>query len=171
MVKLVSNNTPEELAQVKKRQRVDRAREQVRSALVQMTANLLRVTRGAGRPAAIVSLASDFLQACVEYRDAAALNPDPEMLTDALEWHHDPELLSRLDEFNQRHLDADEKMVRGALQIAASRLLGQSTQEAAGHNELYEGMREWEDMRDRRNREMFKAATKPKRPKPRPSAD
>jgi hypothetical protein len=132
-----------------------------------MTANLLRVTRGAGRPGAIVMLAGEFIEACVEYRSLAGTYPPSEILSQMLEWQRDFEYIQRFDDFNQTHILADEMMARGALQIVASRLLGQNTQESAGHHELYNGMRDWEEIRDRRNSEMFRSATKQKKAKPR----
>jgi hypothetical protein len=173
MVELVSSNSPDDLAKEKAKQKTERARHDVMAALVQLTANLLRVTRGAGRPGAIIPMAMEFIEACAEYRNAAGLNPAPEYLAEALMWQRDFEYIMRFDEFNQAHIEADEKMARGALQIVASRLLGQNTQESAGHNELYQGMHEWEEIRDRRNREMFgpKLRGKPTKPRRRPKLE
>ena len=103
-----------------------------------MSANLLRVIRGAGRPESIVHDAQNTVDT---FTDAALASPNRaypayaagNALRDAVQ----------LDQqFNKPKDDAIECIVRGALQIAASRLVGQRTQERAGMRELLDGIRE-----------------------------
>jgi hypothetical protein len=70
---------------------------------------------------------------------SANKNPAPDALSrfldtapdfDASKWHH-----------------AQQRIIRGALQITASRLLGQSTQERNGQNELHDGIGDLERAR------------------------
>lgn len=51
------------------------------------------------------------------------------------------------DRFRESHI---ETILSGAAQVMASRLLGQKTQEAAGHHEIFEGLREWQEVRGQR---------------------
>jgi hypothetical protein len=89
-----------------------RCRLRVEYALRQLTANLLRVTRGAGRPSEVPAQALSLLEPCQEFRQVGHDAPD----------------------FNH----AVHTIVRGALQMTASRLLGQLTQERTGENEFYD---------------------------------
>jgi len=59
-------------------------------------------------------------------------------------------LLKEINEFEARKVDAEQDMVHGALQIAASRLLGQRTQENAGHKEMIEGFSALRNLREER---------------------
>jgi hypothetical protein len=61
--------------------------------------------------------------------------------------------LAKAIDYLERHEDAfaraEEKMLRGAMQIIASRLLGQNSQEAAGDDELFDGFSIIEELRAR----------------------
>jgi hypothetical protein len=82
-----------------------------------------------------------------EYRAAVGHYPSPEEISDALNIDHDREVMARMSKDSMAWIRAEESVVSGCLQIAASRLLGQSTQEAAGSHEMYDGVIELEGLR------------------------
>jgi hypothetical protein len=108
-----------------------RCRQRVESALRELTGNLLRVARGAGRHEAIYNQALQFVIACKEYHEQVGYYPDNEL----------PAILNTAPDFDAPELKhAEHKIVRGALQMTASRLLGQWTQERNGENEFRAGI-------------------------------
>lgn len=108
-----------------------RCRDKVEWALRELTANLLRVARGAGRYEAIYNQALQFVIACKEYHEQVGYYPDKEL----------PAILNTAPDFDAPELKhAEHKIVRGALQMTASRLLGQWTQERNGENEFRAGI-------------------------------
>jgi hypothetical protein len=95
--------------------------------LRELTANLLRVARGAGQPYAVMQQSVAFLEACEEYRDKLQRHPSD----------HFTQMLNTGPDFDAPDLNhAEHTIVRGALQMTASRLLGQVTQERNDGNEL-----------------------------------
>ncbi len=147
-MKVVSSNTETEVA-------CHRAKDEVEWALRDLTANLIRVTRGAGRSHDIRRQMVLVLQAMQAHWDACGMWPSSYELDQMLSIRDD----ERLDRLNDRDIEwafAEFKMVRGALQVAASTLLDQSTQRAAGHTELFDGLRQLERMREE-NRRAFDA--------------
>lgn len=125
-----------------------RAWAEVRWAAREMAANLIRVVRGAGKPHEIGLHAQDFLDAYVRYREVTGAFPSPDDLAAALSINPDPKMLTqaRSDEFSR--MGAEHRVVRGALQVAASRLMGQRTQESAGDDEMHLGIRDTTAIRD-----------------------
>jgi hypothetical protein len=72
--------------------------------------------------------------------------------------------------------DAEDLIIRGVLQVVASRLVDQKTQEAAGNSEMNMGLREMQEIRDANRKAHAKqmkddrfgrAAVKPKLGRPR----
>jgi hypothetical protein len=57
--------------------------------------------------------------------------------------------------------DAEERIIRGVLQVVASRLVHQRTQEAAGDSEMYDGIRSLENLRAEARKAQAKAARGP----------
>lgn len=111
-----------------------------------MTANLIRLTRGTGKPYEVIDQLNKLIDALGEYREAHGYLPGPEF-SDMLVQAVDMDLLSRLDEVNRREYRATHTIVRGALQMAASQMLGQQTQKSAGLSELYDGINNFNDAR------------------------
>lgn len=144
-MRIVSENSDQDLARVRAEGRVDRA-------LCELAANILRVVRGAGRPYELGRQAAGFVAACEAYREAVGHYPPPEDLGAALDVHRELEP-SRFAEREYVISAASESMMRGGLQIAASRLLGQLTQERAGDSELLDGARQYADYREERRKE------------------
>jgi hypothetical protein len=114
-----------------------RREQMVRRALRDLTANLLRVTRGAGQPGLIGRQAITLLDALAECQRETGFLPDlGGFLT---------EPVMRLDFDSSDRRVAQTEIIGGALQIAASRLLGQLTQERRGEQELRDGLRRWNE--------------------------
>lgn len=138
----------------------------LRWALRDLTANLLRIVRGAGRPYSIGQQVEALVAALNGYHDAAGHGPFTEHLTEMLS------IDGRIHEWRQRISDSDlhrlyakEQIVRGALQQAASRLVDQRTQERAGESEMHDGIRNLEAAREKGRKER-KAAYDPSPPTP-----
>jgi hypothetical protein len=114
------------------------AEREVEGALVALAANLLRVVRGAGKPVEIAPQALRYVQAAQAYFDLTRTWPSRDL-------HGFLDIGNpRLDRFNaenRRWEEAMDTMVKGALQMAASRLLGQLTQESAGQSQLHDGIK------------------------------
>lgn len=146
IIRIVAENSEAELAR-------QRAMAEVSWALREMTSNLMRVIRGAGKPGMIGQHTQAFIQALVSYRDAAGMMPSPEDLTEILSVDEDPKIIAVLENPELRRVDAKQRIVRGALQLAASRLVGQKTQESAGEHEMYDGIIAIEALRDEGRRE------------------
>lgn len=137
-MKIVSENTDADLA-------TNRAEQGVNATLRSLTANLIRIARGAGRPEDIAREAFALAEALVAYEAAAGMLPFGQDLAAFIQPEEsDPSQWS--DEEQLRHF-AQELVVNGALQLTASRILGQRTQAAAGRTEMHTGMREIEAMR------------------------
>ena len=80
------------------------------------------------------------LQAMEPYREAAGRYPPSYELDEAVRIIIDSELLDRISGQEAARLYMKRDMVRGALQIAAPRLLGQNMQEQAGDTELLKSL-------------------------------
>jgi hypothetical protein len=128
-MRIVAENSEADLAR-------ERATEEVRWALQDMAANLLRVVRGAGRPHEVGLQAGRLIEALAAYREVAGMFPHAYDLTRFLSVNRDEEMLARCSKDERARAYEEERVVRGALQVAASRLAGQKTQEAAGHHEM-----------------------------------
>lgn len=140
-----------------------------------MTSNLLRVVRGAGKPHEIGSQAVALVEALVGYRGAVGTFPPADEMSGFLDVDYDREMLAQCSERERVRVYAQERVMRSALQIAASRLIGQGTQEAAGDYEMHGGIREFEAIREEERRTFAAAsagrvrarvpATQPRKPK------
>jgi hypothetical protein len=133
-MEIVTKNSDEDLAR-------HRAMKQVRYALAEMAANLLRVIRGAGRSNALPAEALAFVKAVVAYQEIAegdVMGPDVLSILDIE--HSINERLEMPLDHQQEYLARDE-IIRGALQLTASKILNQKPQEAAGRSEMFAGIR------------------------------
>ena len=119
----------------------------VDNALRELAANLLRVTRGSGRPHYIGRHARALVDALIEYRDIVGHFPSPEELANALAIEPSPERIEQMSDEEFDQFRAKHSIVRGALQIVASRLLDQKTHITVGENEMYRGLYELEVIR------------------------
>ena len=144
-MRLVSENSEADLA---KREKLD----EVERRFVDLASNVLRVVRGAGKPGDIGDQASALAWAYIEFEKVAGHYPFPEHIAEAANIAPTHDQLSKMSPENYEEVASEHQIIKGALQIAASRLLRQRTQESAGDNEMFEGMRRWEDNRDAANR-------------------
>ena len=128
-MRLVSNNSGADLAL-----------RSVRSAMRQLAANLLRVMRGAGRGHEIPQQAQAIVEACVAYRDATGTAPSDFDLAQSVALDDNREWLEQFSAEDRALRHAESMIVRGALQVAASQMLGQRTQLSARISELVQGV-------------------------------
>jgi hypothetical protein len=131
----------------------------------QLAANVLRIVRGAGKPHELAPQAAAYLEASEEHFQAARCYPGPEvgdMLRDPRPYN---DKLSR----DEREIqDAIETIERGVLQIVASRLIGQRTQETAGDSELWKGLIAFERAREAQRVARAVRSNPRRRPKDKP---
>jgi hypothetical protein len=162
---------------------IDRERlvSRVQADLRVLTANLFRVARGAGRPYDIVRDVDRLNTSLSAHWDALQMWPSSYEFSRAIDVALDREDRRGLSDEAYSEAVGLEYAIRGSLQIAASRLMGQATQERRGESELYDGFREMRRLREERlmaelqsaharlARAQAKTKKKPK-PKPGPKA-
>lgn len=124
------------------------ARNDVGRELRELAANIIRVVRGAGKPDEISGQCVAVLKAVQTYRDAAGHWPASHEISEALSISRD----YFTDVYNDawEREDARDTIVRGALQVVASRLVGQNTQEQRGRSEMTDGLLRLERIRAER---------------------
>jgi len=125
----------------------------VRFGLQQLAANLLRVIAGAGRPQHIVGQVRALAEFIESYERAAGRSPGRYELSSCLQTSYDEELIRRFAVIERERAEAVETIVAGSLQIAASRLLGQATQQTLAQHKLYKGIRDMERVREQARKE------------------
>ncbi|MDX9999602.1 MAG: hypothetical protein RBS50_16740 [Phenylobacterium sp.] len=148
-MRIVSSNSEEDI-------KCEHARLHVQSAARALTANLMRITRGAGRPTATIDQMVDLLKAMDEFQEIARYWPYDE-LAEALTLTGREELALTAPDDYVEEFYAKQSIVRGALQFAASDLVGQRTQQAAGEHEMYLGINQIGEVRERRRQEWAEA--------------
>lgn len=141
------------------------ASDTLRWALRDLTANLLRIVRGAGRPYSIGQQVPALIAALTGYRDAVGHWPRSEVVTEMLSIDRSREWRQRAHDSVLDRFYAEEQIIRGALQQAASRLVDQRLQERAGESEIYDGIRNLEAAREKGRKE-WNAASNPSPPTP-----
>lgn len=152
-MELVSQNSDAEVAR-------GRALERLNWPLKELAANMVRIIRGAGRPAELPEQMAKVLERLRDYHDAAGYLPSAHELTEILSIRY-------ARQHRDGWTDGVDEIVQGALQIAASQLIGQSTQESAGESELMKGwdaINRWRE-KNRRGRLEEVAKGKPGREK------
>jgi hypothetical protein len=151
----MSDDTGPRLVNADSQAQIDRERSAaaVSWSLRDLAANLLRIIRGAGKPEGIVRQIDELVRVLVAHKDATGQWPPPHDLAAMLDIDRPKDWTATLrDAHLQRHYAA-EQIIRGALQQAASRLLGQMPQASSGEHEMYEGIRELERARSEIRRE------------------
>lgn len=154
MPKLVSSQTEDE-------REGRRAKDQFDYALRELTANLLRVTRGAGRAYEVPRQMQACLLAFRAYVDATGVGLSNDEISAVLDVSQDLHGRGFTDEDWQWYGGIEQAM-RGGLQLAASRLLEQRTQERRGEDEIIDGVSSIERAREAR-RKAWVAQPKPTR--------
>ena len=168
-MKIVSERSVEELEAERKAGAQRWATADFESALVSLTVNLLRVTRGAGKAYEVGRQAVELVQVMQKYRNAFGYYPGEGEFHSALRYERE-----RTGEYGPREERADalELIMRGSLQVVASRLAGQRMQISAGESEMLDGLKDyqlWQEDRRRENAEQARAAraaAKSAKPKP-----
>ncbi|PJR16786.1 hypothetical protein [Sinorhizobium meliloti] len=141
--------------------------EQLDYALLVLAANVIRVVRGAGKPDDIIFQCNDVVKAAVEYKDKVGRFVSSHSVAGALRLPR--ERVDDYDSFHGQRQLAMREMMDGSLQVVASRLLGQLTQEHRGEREMFEAFRDleriYQDLRKQREAEAKAARTRaaPKR--------
>lgn len=150
----------------------DRARREAEaklsSALRDLTANLFRITRGAGKGYEVLHQLRGLSDATIGFRDTFGHGPPSDLFNEALQIHDD---LTNYSDDNFRFARIKQITVDGALQYAASQLLRQPTHARRGESEMYDGMRGYADYINEKRREadLSTAASRPVFiPRPRP---
>ena len=162
--RLVVENDPAELRRAQ-------ALQEISFPLRDLAANVMRVSRGAGKSYALGIQCAEVIASFERYRE----------LTNqwASSWEIDAILRVRnvglFESGYSEHDDAVDDIIGGSLQISASRLLDQKTQERAGEREMYSGLnsivnqrvrrREEERQREQRERRLAKSASPKRRPR------
>lgn len=170
-MKIVSERSAEEVEADRVARARELASERFEAALVDLTVNILRVTRGAGRAHEIARQANALTIVAQEHWDAFGHYPAPEAYHRALRFRQDRDPDYGTDQWRT---DALEQIMRGSLQVVASRLAEQPTQVAAGEDEVWRGLRyyaAWQEevRRERAEAErLSRAATRASRKKPAP---
>lgn len=118
-----------------------------------LAANVLRTVRGAGRPDELPAMMLHCLDVLEKYRKVVGHYPKPKIYRrflnldapyfDPNKWANDRELEANkqlsMSGYPER-IKGELMIHRGALQVAASRLLGQHTQEVLGEHEMFQGV-------------------------------
>lgn len=160
-MKIVSSQTDEERGEY-------RARLELRWALRRLAANLLRVVRGAGKPSDLGRQIQEVIEVYLDYREATGHFPESQLVSDALAVSKTDSLedwkASFPDDVDDSHFErwlqdgsfnqarAVDAIVRASLQIAASRLLNQKTQERSAEHSLSQALDEHERSREEMRR-------------------
>jgi hypothetical protein len=114
--------------------------------------NILRIIRGAGKPNELVEQVYRLAEAMHEYQSAAGSLPDPAIYAHALLLDTRDDILSRCSAEERARECAKQMILRGALQVVASRMVHQLTIERTGDTEMYNGIRELERIREESRR-------------------
>ncbi len=127
----------------------NRATSRVEGSLVRLTANLMRVTRGAGKPEDVIDQVCAFIKAASEYEETTGSFLDSNIIANCLRlgWGLSREEKRSLSRESAAFALAEETICGGALQMVASQLLGQNSHSQMGNRELYDGIAELEQAR------------------------
>lgn len=122
------------------------AEEVFERSLLELAANIIRVVRGAGKPHEVIAQCDEVVKTAIEVREKSGRLPSPESVANTLLLEH--ERIVEYDSFWAGRQHAVRRMVKGSLQIAASRLLNQQTQILRGESEMEDGFRDLERLHE-----------------------
>jgi len=132
--------------------------DRVEAAALALATNILRIVRGAGKPERLIDHTLDYVKCAQAFYEAHGRWPVPEL--------HQCLGIDRVfsvEETRKREwCRGEDLMVRGALQVAASRLAGQRTQESAGRSEMFDGLYIIERQREENRKAVRQHSVKPK---------
>jgi len=144
-VRVVSENSETDLQRKRAESRLDQS-------LRELTANLLRVVRGAGRAYDVEDQIRKAADAFGAFREVAGYGVGAQEIDQMLSGGLPPEITGPWSDARERQ-QATEMIVRGSLQMTAAELLGQHLQVAAGRQELGKGVQYLHEMRERAQEE------------------
>lgn len=136
-MRLVSSNSDADLSR-------KRELAAIATALRALAANILRVIRGAGRAGELPDQAVAFIDACINFKEATGNYPFADDLERMLALDDLTELLEKFGEAQYALYEAEHTIIRGALQVVASNLVGQRTQATTGGSDMVTGIRDRE---------------------------
>lgn len=128
------------------------ALEEFSRCLKALAVQIMRSARGAGNPQDIVFLARDLVVAHNAYWDEFRMGVSYGLILSILRVARDRDADQDLAIAERMHEYARDCIMSGSLQVAASRLAGQSTIESAGESEVAQGIRMLEEARAERRR-------------------
>ncbi|CAD7044637.1 hypothetical protein REJC140_03846 [Pseudorhizobium endolithicum] len=145
--------------------RIDRRRglEELQWPLKELAANLIRVTRGAGRPEELGAQCKAVVEAYSSFRAVSGSWPTAAEISDILSIAD--EVPKGLTPRTREWEEALDEVMLGSLQRAASKILGQNTQARAGESQLFEGLKTLERQREENRQEYRPVAKPPPKPK------
>ncbi|NOJ40801.1 hypothetical protein [Bradyrhizobium australiense] len=159
--KVIDGGGPDKEERDRERER-DWAKHELSGALREVAANMVRIVRGAGKPHELLIQMKAVIDSAIKFRDLHGYWPNDVIanalqLTDEMQDCLDRGRAGTLD---QAHIDrwwkdgtfdkmmAEHTMYKGVLQIVASGLIGQNTQQRAGESEFHDGLRRFERIRE-----------------------
>lgn len=116
------------------------------SGLRQLTANLIRISRGSGSLHEVEAQVMELAELFAKHRNITSHGVSPHIFDKAL--NYDP-VTSLEDQETATLQRVRSQIVRGALQIAASALVDNNTTKHQGETELLEGQLQWEELRNK----------------------
>ena len=125
----------------------------IRDSLRGLTANLMRIARGAGRPELVFEQAAALVVLFDAHRELAGEPLPADSVAGALR------LAEITEEGEAPWADWDRAvraMVQGSLQVAAAELMAQHAQASAGRKELFAGYRNIEKLHSRQLRKLIR---------------
>jgi hypothetical protein len=143
------------------------AEQELRDALQETAANMLRVIRGAGKPYELVKQFSTVVQIAIKFRDAFGHWPPSQVLGEMLAMHDEVHAMDEKQapgRFTKEDMDrsyedgtmdrkyAEHSIKAGVLQIIASQFVGQTPQERAGQYEMIDGVNKAIAAREKSNK-------------------
>ena len=161
-MRLVSEQSDEDIRKREEDRRKEEASEELKKALRALAANMLRVTRGAGQSYHLGNQMIACLIAMADYRDIAGCGHstydldqmlDPDLAHDEYRpWAADsPEGRASMEaDHSDECEDANREVRRASLQIVASMLVNQLPQQKRGETYFSAAIRQREDAREKR---------------------
>ena len=144
-MRVVSETSEEDLARQRAAERLRQAKDALGQRLRDLTANLIRIARGAGEPLSIGNEVDHLRTALLEYQAVEEYWKIPEM-SEMLSWQTAWDLPG--DEFEEAILT--EQVIKGALRIVAARLAGGALQERLGLKDMDTAIGQLEHARSQR---------------------
>ena len=128
----------------------ERATVALKFALVNLTANLIRVVRGAGKPDRIVDYIDGFVDTFNEYYRTVGSVPSGGLLGELIRLPDRADL--NLDDNRLDEVMLEDAICRSALQMVASTLMDQRIHQERALGELQGQLRQFVDIRERAKR-------------------